>query len=145
MGWLRMAPKPDFGVACDLIVVSRLLVLQSRRILLASLQRQLEREDSPEIRSRIGRLQRDTEKAQAKYRAVVLAWASPEDPQFWKVAYAAMIDDAEAVMAKLKTRSIELPISDRTLVETDVAQVTDIIRRWRLHLVGSAAGESVPA
>jgi hypothetical protein len=115
----------------DLIVMSRLLVLQSRRILLATTEKKLRAEDDPELRKRLGNHQAAAAGAHDAYRAAVLTWASPESTQFWMVAYATMIDGVEDLAGQLRARSYELPGRDRIAIQSDLAQLDRIIKRWR--------------
>ena len=130
-----MKQKAVLQSAGDLIVTSRLLVLQTRRILLSSSQKRVHAE--PEVKTRIERLQKAAFKAHDDYRAAVLAWANPETSQFSMAAYATMIEGAEDLVTKLRASANELPLSDRIAMESDVAQVDEIIKRWRETLVES--------
>ncbi|HET7465868.1 MAG TPA: hypothetical protein VFL29_04325 [Candidatus Dormibacteraeota bacterium] len=130
-----MTPVPAWAVAGEQIVMSRLLVLQSRRMMLASCLRRSQVANRPALTERVESLQGAADKAHADYKAAVLAWAHPETPQFWMVAYATMIENAESVVDELRTRSSELPISDRMLVERDATELKGIIKRWRSNLM----------
>lgn len=119
----------------DHIVMSRLLVLQSRRVMLATREKALVEAEDPELRREVERLRATVSKAQDEYRRSVLAWANSETSQFWMVAYSAMVEGAESLMEKLNDRSAQLPLADRAFVQSDLAQLNAIVSRWRAHMV----------
>lgn len=124
----------------DLIVMSRLLVLQSRRILLASLAKRLEASKNPRLRARAEALEASCDKAHNDYRKAVLAWSSPESAQFWLVSYQSMIEGAEELAVRLRSASEELPNPDRARMNADIIEVDQIIKRWRNRVVLPGGG-----
>ncbi|TMF24742.1 MAG: hypothetical protein E6I36_03125, partial [Chloroflexi bacterium] len=71
------------GVAQSLLT-SRLLILQSRRLMLDRCQRRLDRDEADEeARRRVDVLRSQTDAAQHAYRSVILAWGSPENAEYW--------------------------------------------------------------
>ena len=56
------------------IIRARLLVLQSKRLMLNSLQRRVEEHGYDALKERIARLRGETELAQYSYRSSMLAW-----------------------------------------------------------------------
>lgn len=120
--------------------MSRLLVLQSRRILLASLAKGLEASKSPRLRARAEALEASCDKAHNDYRKAVLAWSSPESAQFWLVSYQSMIEGAEELAVRLRSASEELPNPDRARMNADIIEVDQIIKRWRNRVVLPGGG-----
>lgn len=121
----------------DLIVTSRLLVLQTRRLLLAASQRKLLVTDAGHLRSEVARLKEAAAKAYEEYRKAVLAWAPPETAQFSMMAYATMIDGLEELAEKLHTSAQELPMQDRIELQADLVRLDEIIGRWRTSMLSS--------
>lgn len=124
----------------DLIVMSRLLVLQTRRLLLASSQKKLSATDADHLRLEVARLKEAAAKALEEYRRAVLDWASPETAQFSMVSYATMIDGLEELAARLRTSLIELPMQDRIDIDADLVRLDEIIGRWRASMLSSMTG-----
>lgn len=123
----------------ELVVRSRLLVLQSKRILIASLARKLMHHDDPRLRARMREREDAADQAHIEYRKAVLAWASPDTAQFWLVSYQGMIEGAEELVAMLRGSARQLPDPDRTYMAADIIQLDQIIERWRENMV--LAGE----
>lgn len=123
----------------DLIVMSRLLVMQSKRILLASCANRLRSTGNEHLRARLAELESEAEKAHRNYRKAVLAWASSETAQYWLVAQQSMIEGAEDLVAQLRESAGELPQPDRGEVGGDIVRIEKIIGRWREGLLESIA------
>ena len=119
----------------DLIVMSRLLVLQTRRLLLASGQKKALATSADRAR-----LKEAAAKAHAEYRKAVLAWASPDTSQFWMVSYATMIDGLEELAGRLRTSSKELPAQDRRELEADLVRLDEMTGRWRASMMSPMGG-----
>src|SRR5690348_4072759 len=127
----------------DLIVMSRLLVLQTRRRLLASSQKDRGVANAGhDILAEVTRLSAAANKAHAEYKKAVLDWAAPETSQFSMVSYAAMIDGLEELAGKLRTSSQELPTQDRADLDADVDRLDEIIGRWRASMMSSMGGSA---
>jgi len=125
----------------DLIVMSRLLVLQTRRRLLASSQKDRGIANAGhDLLSEVTRLSEAATKAHEEYRKAVLDWASPETSQFSMVSYATMIDGLEELAGRLRTSSIELPTEDRLELDADLVRLDEIIGRWRASMLSSMGG-----
>jgi len=124
----------------DLIVMSRLLVLQTRRLLLASSQKKLNATDADHLRLEVARLKEAAEKAYDAYRKAVLDWASPETAQFSMVSYATMIDGLEELAGRLRMSLDELPMQDRIDLDADLVRLDEIIGRWRATMLSSMGG-----
>lgn len=121
----------------ELIVTSRLLVLQSRRMLLSSCARRLQDSDTPQLKARMESLQARAEKALDDYRAAVLSWAAPDTRQFWLVSYEGIIEVAEALAARLRASALELPQPDSAEMIADLGRLDQIIMRWRATMLAS--------
>lgn len=123
----------------ELIVRSRLLVLQSKRILIASVAKKLLFNEEPQLRALMRDREESADQAHRDYRKAVLEWASPETAQFWLVSYQGMIEGAEEYVALLRGSAKELPDPDRSYVEADIIQLDQIIERWRENVVQAGA------
>lgn len=116
--------------AAQSIISSRLLILQSKRLLLNSLQRRLESHGYDFLRSRIARLRAETETAQYLYRSSMLAWGSPADVEYWLVAYSRLIEVGNVVADRLREANEHLPPAERFQVAADVEMLEHMISMW---------------
>jgi len=113
------------------VLTSRLLILQSKRLMLDRYQRRLDRDEADdEARSRVGVLRRQTDAAQHAYRSVILAWGSPENAEYWIVAYGRLIDMGTTLTQKLRDAVVELPLAERYQVSADVESLESIVGEW---------------
>lgn len=112
------------------VITSRLLILQSKRLLLHSAQRRLQQTGIQSMRRRVEALRLETDMAQHSYRLSVLKWGSPQQPDYWLVAYARLIDMGQALSTKLRAAVEELPSAEHAQVEADVEMLEDIIEHW---------------
>lgn len=128
--------------AGELIVMSRLLILQSKRMLLSAAERTLVESDQPDTRARVDRLRGETSAAHEQYRRVVLDWAPTDSPQFSSVAVAGSAEAVQSLADKLRDISRELPLEDQLEFADDIACLEEIVARWRKQIltsVGTAA------
>ena len=137
--------KGGLGSTGDLIVMSRLLVLQSRRILLTSCLNKMRATGNEFLRPRAVELQKNIERAHSDYRKAVLAWASPDTAQYWLVAHQTMIEGAEDLVTCLHDSADELPQPDRGEIDADIVRLQEIIERWRESMVTSMGGSRAKA
>jgi len=118
------------GVAQS-VVTSRLLILQSKRLMLDRCQRRLDRDEADEeARRRVDVLRSQTDAAQHAYRSVILAWGSPENAEYWIVAYGRLIDMGTTLTQKLRDAVVELPLAERYQVSADVESLESIVGEW---------------
>lgn len=121
------------GVKTQLIS-SRLLILQSKRLMLNSLQRRLANGARESLIRRIEVLQAEAEYEQHAYRACVLNWGTSQTDDYWVIAYSRLIEMGNALAVKLREATGELPISERYQVSADVEMLEDIVESWTASL-----------
>ena len=118
------------GVAQS-VLTSHLLVLQSKRLMLDRYQRRLDRNEADqEARSRVDVLRHQTAAAQHAYRRVILDWGSPENAEYWIVAYSRLIDMGTTLTQKLRDAVVELPLAERYQLSADVESLEGIVGEW---------------
>lgn len=115
----------------EIVINSRLLVLQSKMLMLASLQRRAQDE------ARAARLEAEVGRTQHRYREAVLAWGRPENSDYWIVAYSRLIEVGNALLSKLQ--EADLPPSDRVEASTDFESLETVVAGWRQALRDSMA------
>jgi len=128
-----MRPVPAEGAlrgVSEMIVSSKLLVLQSKRLLLtnASVRRRMSGGEKSEAEAR---LEDAVQKALERYNAAVLTWSSAMTPQYRMVAYNSLIGKAERLRTSLENPPGELPAADRREVRADRLALQVIIDGWR--------------
>ncbi len=123
--------------AGELIVMSRLLILQSKRILLSSAETKLVERDHPDLRAHVDRLRRETSAAHERYREVVLKWAPTDSAQFCSVAVAGSAEAVQSLADKLRDISHGLPPDDQLEFAGDIACLEEIVGRWRKRILTS--------
>ena len=139
MRWARSNEGKKFAVrglvrsqkqATESIIKSRLLVLQSKRLMLNSLQRRLEEQGYDSLKERITRLTGEAETAQYSYRSSMLAWGSPDSVDYWLVAYSRLIEVGNVVVDKLRDSTGDLPPAERYQVSADVEMLEHMLGKW---------------
>jgi len=112
------------------LITARLLILQSKRLMLSSALRRAAdgRRDAPG--NRVRRLRDETERAQSRYEDAVLKWGSPESSNYWLIAYGRLIHMGNGLTQKLRSASAALPLSERVQVSADVEMLEDIVADW---------------
>jgi hypothetical protein len=114
----------------DIIIMSRLLVLQSKRLMLNRALCQLARSNDEARAQKVVRLRNETESAQHNYRSTILAMESPERHEYWLVVYGRLIDMGGALITKLRDAAVDLPYEERFAASTDVEMLESILEHW---------------
>jgi hypothetical protein len=123
----------------DSIITSRLLVLQSKRLMLATTERHLQGSNAARVRRRIDELRIETDAAQDRYRRAILAWASTEDIDYWVIAYSRLIEKGNVIVKKMRDANLVLPPSERYQVSTEIETMEHLVEDWTESLRRSMA------
>ncbi len=107
------------------IVASRLLVLQTKRILLTRARANSTNDVD------IERYASAVRTAHERYNEAVLQWASASSDQYVLVAYTSLIAKAELLHAKLQNASDEMPSPDSGQLAIEARALETIIGGWR--------------
>ena len=113
------------------LISSRLLMLQSKRLILASLERRFRKQPLESLRARVDHTRQETLNAQERYCLSLLTWGSAETPHYWPVAYGRLVDTADRLSSKLRGVARELPYADRYQAATDVEMLEVLVEGWR--------------
>jgi hypothetical protein len=119
------------GEAAREVIQSRLLILQSKRLMLNSLVRRLEETGLDSLRQRVEVLRLEAEMAQHEYRSSVLTYGSPEMIDYWIVAYSRLIEMGNTLATRLRDAVTDLPLSERYQASADVEMLEGIVERWQ--------------
>ena len=126
----------------DEILSSRLLVLQSKRLMLNSVQRRFEETGLESFRKRSEKLRVESELAAHVYRRSMLELGSPETMNYWTVAYGRLIERGHLLTRRLRDAAVQLPVTERYELSADVEMLEEIIGGWTESLRRSMAASS---
>jgi hypothetical protein len=112
------------------IIESRLLLLQSKRLMLSACEKRLGAEGGQKLRRRVERLRAETDMAQHAYRSSILAWGSPKSSEYWLIAYSRLIAMGNALVDKMRSETVDLPAGERYQISADVEMLEDIVGDW---------------
>jgi len=128
---------PSQSSIADSLISSRLLVLQSKRLILASLERRLQRRALDSLRDRVRSLREETANAQERYSASILRWGSPEVPEYWPVAYSRLVETADRLYTKMRRAVVEMPPAERYQLAAEVEMLEVLVEGWRKSIRAS--------
>jgi hypothetical protein len=123
-----MTAMPTVG---DSIVSARLLVVQSKRLMLSSMQRRFRLRGEVSLKKRTDRFQDEADRANRSYRSAVLNWGRATSPEFRLVAYGSLVDLAETLVAELRGTIGGLQPRDQFELATEVEVLERFIAQWR--------------
>ncbi len=123
-----MAAMPTVG---DSIVSARLLVVQSKRLMLSSMQRRFRLRGEDSLRARTDRFRDEADRANRNYRLAVLNWGRATSPEFRLVAYVSLVDLAETLVGELRGTIGALQPREQFELATEVEVLEDFIDQWR--------------
>lgn len=124
------------------IITARLLILQSKRLMLASLERRLADTRLQQLRDRADALKGEAAAAHHNYKTAMLRYGAPDHAGYWLVAYTRLVEVGNALTKQLTTAAAELPANEQYEVSTDIEMLERIVGRWR-EGVREAMAESV--
>ena len=123
----------------ETLISARLLMLQSKRLILATLERRMRQRPLDELRGRVEEMRMETESAQHGYSTSMLRWGSPETPDYWPVAYRRLVEMAERLSAKLRRSAPDLPPAERYQLAAEVEMLKVLVDGWRDSIRASMA------
>jgi hypothetical protein len=112
------------------IINSKLLILQSKRLLLTSTERRLGDTGIQSLRERVDQLTKETARAQHGYRSSVLRWGSPRQHDYWPIAYSRLIEMGNTLATRLRSSAPGLPADERYELTADVEMLEGIVEGW---------------
>ena len=124
----------------ETLISSRFLVLQSKRLMLSSLQRRLANASIESLQRRVERLMLESESASTAYRESMLHWGSPKRNEYWLVAYSHLIDRGHALTNKLSEASADMPPGERYEMAVEVEKLQEMVDGWRGSIRSAIVG-----
>ncbi len=116
------------------LISARLLMLQSKRLILATLERRLRLRPRDSMRARVDHMRDETAAAHQNYCTTVLNFGSSDMPEYWPAAYGRLVDTADQLTTKLRTVAGELPSRERYEVATEVEMLEKLLEGWRTSI-----------
>jgi hypothetical protein len=120
------------------IVSARLLVVQSKRLMLSSLLRRFRLRGEHSLGERSDRFRDEADLANRNYRSAVLNWGQATSPEFRLVAYGSLVDLAESLVLELRETIGGLQPRDQFELAAEVEVLEDLINQWRRNARPSA-------
>jgi hypothetical protein len=134
-----MSKRMSSLIPSESIITSRLLVLQSKRLMLDAIERRLEIWNSPGVRRRFEELRVETDAAQDRYRRALLEWGSSDDTDYWVMAYTRLIDKGNVIVKRMREANLMLPPRERYQVSADIEMMEHLVEDWTGSLRRSMA------
>jgi hypothetical protein len=116
------------------VVTGRLLVLQSKRLMLASRERRLQHRTTKVLREAVERLRGEIDGAQSAYKLALVRLGSPAMPGYWPAAYSHLIEQADNLSGRLKSAAAAAPQAGRYEMAVEVELLDQLIVEWRASL-----------
>lgn len=129
----------DRPTIAESLITARLLMMQSKRLLLAGIERRLLRAGREQLHGRAERLRAETENAHESYCSSVLRWGSPDGREYWSAAYDRLVVTADRLSKKLREASSEMAPEDRYAAAAEVEVLETMAEDWRASLRGGFA------
>ena len=124
----------------ETLISARLLILQSKRLMLSSLQRRRANATIESLQHRVERLVGESESAWTAYRQSMLRWGSPKRNEYWLVAYSHLIDRGHALTDKLSEASAAMPPDERYELAVEVEKLQEMVDSWRGSIRSAIVG-----
>jgi hypothetical protein len=128
-----------FQIPKESIITSRLLVLQSKRLMLDAIERRLGDSDNAFAKRRLQELRLETDAAQDRYRRAILAFGSTTEIDYWVIAYSRLIEKGNVIVQKMREANLLLPPMERYQVSTDIERMEHLVEDWTESLRRSMA------
>ena len=109
------------------LISARMLVLQSKRLILASTQRRFH-DGNPALSERVQRLTMEASEAQHSYRTTVLEWGPDASAQYWPVAYSRLVEVGEVLATQLRGAVPGMKPAEGLAVATEVEALEGFIK-----------------
>jgi hypothetical protein len=113
------------------IVTSRLLIVQSKRLMLSSAERRFRLHGGNSLGKRSEHFRADAARAHKSYQAAVLTWGRTTSHEFRIVAYTSLIVLAEKLVFELRGTIGTVGPGDQVQMATEVQVLEDLIQGWR--------------
>ena len=118
----------------ETLISARLLMLQSKRLILATLERRLRKQPLESLGARVERMRVETHNARNSYSVSLLQWGSPATPGYWPVAYGRLAEMADSLSTKLRRASADMPAAERYELAAEVEMLEGLVAQWRASI-----------
>ena len=115
----------------DSIVSSRLLIVQSKRLMLSSVERRFRLNGGDSMRQRTERIRDETAEAHRTYRSAVLTWGQASSHEFRLVAYSSLANLGENLVLQMRDTIPGRSPGEQFSMAAEVEMLEDVIEQWR--------------
>ncbi|HEX7263223.1 MAG TPA: hypothetical protein VF383_03495 [Candidatus Dormibacteraeota bacterium] len=115
----------------DSIVSSRLLIVQSKRLMLSSLERRFRLKGGDSMRKRADRIRDETAEAHATYRSAVLTYGQASSREFRLVAYSSLANLGDNLVLQMRDTISHHTPGEQFTMAAEVEMLEDVIEQWR--------------
>ena len=122
----------------DNLIASRLLIVQSKRLMLASAERDARRGGTNRGKQ-VEKLRLEAATAQESCRSALLKFGTPANPDYWPVAYLRLIGIGKRLTGTLNANASMLAPTERDRASADVKRLEHIIDEWTVSMRASIA------
>ena len=123
----------------ETLISARLSLLQSKRLILSTLERRLRDHPLDSLRARADLMRKATHDAQHSYAASLLQWGSPATAGYWPTAYQRLAEMADRLSTRLRTAAADMPEDERFELAAEVEMLEVLVARWRESVRASIA------
>ena len=115
----------------DSIVSSRLLIVQSKRLMLSSVERRFRLKGGDSMRKRAERFRDETAEAHRTYRSAVLTWGQASSREFRLVAYSSLANLGDNLVLRMRDTIPHQTPGEQFTMAAEVGMLEDVIEQWR--------------
>jgi hypothetical protein len=115
----------------DSIVSSRLLIVQSKRLMLSSVERRLRLKGGDSMRRRADRIRDETEEAHRTYQSAVLTWGRARSHEFRLVAYSSLANLGDDLVLRMRDTIPHQTPGEQFTMTAEVEMLENVIEHWR--------------
>src|SRR3981081_984975 len=115
----------------DSIVSSRLMIVQSKRLMLSSVERRCRLKGGDSMRRRAARIRDETEEAQRTYQSAVLTWGRASSHEFRLVAYSSLANLGDDLVLRMRDTIPHQTPGEQFTITAEVEMLEDVIEHWR--------------
>ncbi len=127
------------------ILASRMLVFQSKLLLMSAANRRFRRTRAKRDLKRVEHLRAELHLAEAALRTIELEGHLWSGPDYWLAIYASLIYRATDTLDRMKSATHAGPVAERFETATDVQMLEELIAQWtsRMRVIQQATADGV--
>ena len=125
----------------DQVVAARMLVFQSKLLLMNTANRRFRRTNAERDLKRVEHVRAELHRAEAALRRIELEGHHWSSPDYWLAVYASLVERATDALDRMTTASYGRPAAERFESATDIQMLEELIAQWtsRMRAIQQAA------